>query len=155
MEQVCTRVFNQIRVGVDSIQVIMEQLSEVDLDYRFTPDKRSVRELLSHISILCRADFLIMNEATQEQMSAFYKDHSVYDLQGMETQLQLNFEFVKEAFAAYSEEELSEIKRSYWGVSYSRYEWLLQILGHVYHHRAQLHTMLVAKGAVVKVNLFE
>ena len=42
------------------------------------------------------------------------------------------------------------------GVTYSRYEWSLEIVAHLYHHRGQLHAMLVhCNGKDPKVPLFE
>ncbi|MDX8367074.1 hypothetical protein SLH52_17980 [Cytobacillus sp. IB215665] len=32
---------------------------------------------------------------------------------------------------------------SYWGVTYTRFDWLLEIVAHLYHHRGQLHATLV------------
>ncbi|WP_234007866.1 hypothetical protein [Lysinibacillus sp. FJAT-14745] len=56
----------------------------------------------------------------------------------------------------YTEVDLQDKLTSHWGVTYSRYEWLLEILAHVYHHRGQLHAMLVhCCGIDQKVPLFE
>lgn len=45
---------------------------------------------------------------------------------------------------------------SYWEVTYSRYEWLLEIVAHIYHHRGQLHAILVhSYGLDLKGSLFE
>lgn len=41
------------------------------------------------------------------------------------------------------EEELHMEMTSYWGTTYSWYEWLIEITTHLYHHRGQLHSMLV------------
>ena len=56
----------------------------------------------------------------------------------------------------FNEEELHQEMTSYWGTTYSRYEWLLEIIAHLYHHRGQLHSILVhCYGMDLNVQLFE
>ncbi|WP_442600660.1 DinB family protein [Paenibacillus sp. KN14-4R] len=155
MNQQLTSIFNQMRIVIESIVVILDQLSEDDLSIRPADHKRSVRELIDHISLICKADFLILNETTQEQMEAFYASQTLHELADVKRELLVNHTFLKEQFTKYSETELFEMKQSYWGVSYSRFEWLLQILCHLYHHRAQLHTIVTSQGKELHVNLFE
>ena len=46
-----------------------------------------------------------------------------------------NFHSLKNNYMKLSDTELLSRTTSYWGVTYTRYEWLLEILAHVYHHR--------------------
>ena len=67
-----------------------------------------------------------------------------------------NYTFLQERFMQFDEEELHEEMTSYWGTMYSRHEWLLEIVTHLFHHRGQLHSMLVHYyGMDLKVQLFE
>jgi len=148
-------VFHQMKIAIDSIVEITEQLSESDLDFRPIDNKRSIRELLCHIALICKADYLILNEATLEEMNDFYHKNNKQTIEEIKEALIVNFTNLAEDYAKYSLEELSEYKQAYWGVRYTRYEWLLEILCHLYHHRSQLHTYLTINSIELNVALFE
>ena len=112
-------------------------------------------DLFRHIAVICRADHLISCEATIDEMSEFYKHNEPITLSEIRSRLGDNFQHLKKVYADYTQEELVEIKTSYWGVSYSRYEWILEIVAHVYHHRGQLHSMLAQNVREPLVTLFE
>ncbi|MEJ9217955.1 DinB family protein [Paenibacillus glucanolyticus] len=156
MNSYCTYALHQIEVAVVSIVTIIDKLDEADLLVKPTEDKHSVGELLKHIAVICRADFHISQGAAQEEMSAYYAGVSIHNLKDIQAELLSNYSYLEQAFREMTEEELHQEMTSYWGVTYSRYEWLLEILGHVYHHRGQLHAMLVhCNGKDPKVPLFE
>ncbi|PEP54630.1 DinB family protein [Bacillus pseudomycoides] len=148
-------VLNQLEIVVESISSIIHQLGEEDLQVQPIATKRSIGELLKHISVICKADYLILNNASREEMDKFYNSIMLYTLLDIEQQLFENFRFLKKNISKYKEEELLEQTTSYWGVTYTRYEWLLEIATHISHHRGQLHTMLSHYGKDLKVQLFE
>ncbi|MEI5908310.1 DinB family protein [Bacillus spongiae] len=139
----CKSVFHQIEVAVNTIIKILNNLNEEDLKERPTPDKQSIGELLEHIAVIFEADWRISNEASEEEMISFYSGVSYQTLDSITEGLTTNFRALKEKYLNLSAEELMETTTSYWGLTYTRYEWLLEILAHVYHHRGQLHSMLV------------
>ncbi|WP_121661655.1 DinB family protein [Metabacillus litoralis] len=133
----------QIKLALDSVSTMINQLKEEDLHIKALATKRSIGELLEHISVLCEADLLILNGATEGEMSSFYNAHSYKTLEGLQQALEKHYKILEKAFLNYTENELLEMTTSYWGVTYSRYEWLLEIIAHLYHHRGQLHSLLV------------
>ncbi|RIU96587.1 DinB family protein [Oceanobacillus picturae] len=139
----CESVLNQIKVAVNTVLEIIDQLEEEDLKKRPTPNKHSVGELLEHLTVICEADWRISNEASEEEMRNFYSGVSYKNLNAIRKGLRKNFRALESNYMKLSEEELLSKSPSYWGVTYTRYEWLLEILAHVYHHRGQLHAMLV------------
>jgi len=143
MNTYCQSAFNQINVAITTIIKIMDKLEEGDLQKRPSPNKNSIGELLQHIVTICKADFLIANGASQDEMNTFYAKISYKNLSEMKKALLENFRSLEECYFPYSEEDLQQKVTSYWGVTYTKYEWLLEILAHVYHHRGQLHAMLV------------
>ncbi|MEK4115190.1 DinB family protein [Paenibacillus sp. FSL W8-0919] len=156
MNTFCTYALHQIEVAVLSVVAIIDKLTEEDLFVRPTADKHSVGELLKHIAVICRADFLISGGATQEEMSAYYAGVSLNNLKDIQAELLTSYSYLAQAFHEMSDEELHREVASYWGATYTRYEWLLEILAHLYHHRGQLHAMLVhCNGKDPKVPLFE
>jgi uncharacterized damage-inducible protein DinB len=156
MNSYCRYVFHQIRVAVKSIVEVVDCLEENDLQQRPTTTKQSIGELLGHIATICRADYYIAEGANQKEMAAFYSSVSLDSKEEIKEELLNNYTFLQEQFMRFNEEQLHEEMTSYWGTTYSRYEWLLEIVTHLYHHRGQLHSMLIhGCGVDLKVQLFE
>ncbi len=139
----CTAALHQIEIAVETIIQIIGTLAEEDVQKRPTADKHSIGELLEHLAVICEADRRIAREATQAEMEEFYTGVSYKTLTAIKAGLLTNFKALKNEYLTLSEEELKQETTSYWGVTYTRYEWLLEILAHLYHHRGQLHAMLV------------
>lgn len=156
MNKYCKSALHQIKVAVTTIVEMIEKLEENDLQKRPTPSKHSIGELLEHIAIICVADSLISDGVSQEKMNKFYLSISYKSLNEIKEALINNHQFLEDKFMNFTEVELQEEISSYWGVTYSRYEWLLEIVAHIYHHRGQLHSMLVhCYGIDPKTPLFE
>lgn len=136
-------ILHQIEIAVNTIVQMIEKLEDVDLQKRPTPNKQSIGELLTHLAVICEADWRISNEATESQMAAFYSENSYTTLQSIKDVLLTSFQSLKNNYSGLSDEELIEQTTAYWGITYTRYEWLLEIMAHIYHHRGQLHAMLV------------
>lgn len=136
-------VLHQIEIAIETILKIMNQLTEEDLQKRPTNNKHSIGELLEHLAVLCEADWHIANGATQEEMQNFYHSISYKTLHDIILGLQHHFQQIKRNCEDLSDEDWLQTATSYWGVTYTRCEWLLETLGHFYHHRGQLHAMLV------------
>ncbi|MGN7386361.1 DinB family protein [Sporosarcina sp. SAFN-015] len=147
---------NQISIAVRSIADMMDKLELSDLVIQPTENKFSIGQVVAHISLICQADLLISDEASEEQMSTFYSSNRLQTLLEMKDALLANLALLENRYLEYTEEELMQTTTSYWGVSYTRFEWLLEISSHLYHHRGQLHAMLVhCVGKDPEVVLFE
>ncbi|WP_053366589.1 DinB family protein [Bacillus sp. FJAT-27245] len=142
----CKNALNQIRIVLETIAAITDQLDDADLKFRPTENKHSVGELLEHLAMICIADFRIAQGYSKVEMDKFYPEHSYKTKQEIKDAIATNYEILREAYLGYSEAELNERITSYWGVTYSRFEWLLEILAHLSHHRGQLHAILVHCG---------
>ncbi|WP_110928626.1 DinB family protein [Bacillus massiliglaciei] len=139
----CKSALNQIKIAINSTAEIIDQLNEEDMEKRPSPDKHSIGELLEHIAMICKADLLIANGATQAEMNQFYSSVSYDHLHAIRDSLFENYQLLKETYMQCTETELQQTVTAYWGTAYSRYEWLLEIAAHIYHHRGQLHAILV------------
>ncbi|TGB01933.1 DinB family protein [Halobacillus salinus] len=143
MNMYCQSAFHQLEVVIASISEMVGQLNEEDLSFRPTVGKRSIRELLEHIASIPLADGHIANEATQEEMETFYASISLNTKDEILETLFDHFSQLKIQFENYTEDQLFTETTSWWGVTYTRFGWLLQIIAHMYHHRGQLHAVLV------------
>ncbi len=147
---------NQIEIALKTIIEMIETLKEADLQKRPASSKRSIGELLEHITVICKADLLISNGATQKEMAEYYSSVSLKSVKVVKDAIAYNYEILKDSYRNLTESELQERTTSYWGATYTRYEWLLEIVAHIYHHRAQLHTLLVyCYGKDLNILLFE
>ncbi|PFA24449.1 MULTISPECIES: DinB family protein [Bacillus cereus group] len=146
---------HQLKVAIDTSIAMLNQLTELDLQSEPIPNKRSLFEMYAHLSLICHADLLILNEATQEELHNFYLEHTPKTLHQMKQNMFRGYTLLSKTFLSYSDDELAESTTSYWGVSYSRFEWLLEIVTHFYHHRGQIHILLVEHGKDPKISLFE
>ena len=152
----CKHALHQIKVAVTTIVEMIDTLAEQDLLKRPTPNKHSIGELLEHIATICKADSLIADGASQDRMNDYYTSLSFENRFQIKEALLHNYQFLEEKFMNLTEAELQEEVTAYWGITYTRYEWLLEIVAHIYHHRGQLHAMLVhCYGIEFKVALFE
>ncbi|MCG1008821.1 DinB family protein [Salinicoccus sp. ID82-1] len=143
MEVVCQSVLKQIKVAVDTLVEIIDTLEESDLQKRPTEGKFSIGEMLEHTALICEADWRISNSATQKEMEEFYTSFSLMSLVAIKEELLHGYDSLEKNYSNLSNEQLLEKTSAYWGVTYTRYEWLLEILTHIFHHRGQLHAMLV------------
>lgn len=147
---------NQISIAVRSVGDMMDKLETSILAIQPTENKLSIGQLLAHMSLICQADLLISDEASEEQMSTFYSSNRLQTISEMREALLANYNLLENRYLEYTEGELMQTTTSYWGVSYTRFEWLLEISSHLYHHRGQLHAMLVhCVGKDPEVTLFE
>lgn len=137
-------VIKQMDLAVDSIIKLIESLNEEDLRIKPTEDKWSIGELLSHISVLSKADFLIGAGATEEELDRFYAEAEPEENKTAIIEALIeNYTYLKEGIASLQEQELLRETTSFFGVTHSRYEWLLDTQAHLFHHRGQLHSMIV------------
>lgn len=152
----CLAALHQIEVCINSLIKMIDGLSEEDLLKRPTEHKHSIGELLEHITCICEADFHISTGATKAEMTDLYCSRSYKTLAAIREGLLANFTALKSYYLNMPEELLRKNSTSYWGVTYTRYEWLLEIVAHLYHHRGQLHAILLhCYNKDPKVNLFE
>ncbi|MGM0840037.1 MAG: DinB family protein [Bacillota bacterium] len=155
MNPYCKSALHQIQVCIETLVKMIDQLEEKDLLERPDPGKHSVGELLEHIALICEADWRISNEASQENMEVFYLSVSYQNLTSIREGLLDHFKSLCSNYMNLSEKALLTETTAHWGVTYTRYEWLIQIVAHLYHHRGQLHSMLVHCGKDPGILMFE
>ncbi|MBO1579395.1 DinB family protein [Bacillus sp. XF8] len=146
---------HQLTVAVDTSIEMLNQLTELDLQSKPLQNKRSLFEMCAHLSLICHADLLILNEATQEELHTFYLEHTPETIVQMQQTMLQGYNLLSKTFLSYSNDKLAEITTAYWGISYSRFEWLLEIVAHFYHHRGQIYILLVEHSKDPKISLFE
>jgi uncharacterized damage-inducible protein DinB len=137
-------VINQMDMAVDSVVKLIHTLKEEDLNIKPTEEKWSIGELLMHMAVICKADFLIGLGASEEELDRYYEEaEPKADLESITSTLIDNYAFFRKGVAELEDAELLRETASFFGAVHSRYEWLLDTQAHFYHHRGQLHSMIV------------
>ncbi|MDQ0220460.1 DinB family protein [Peribacillus cavernae] len=149
------KMLHQLAVAVNSAIDMLEQTPDELLDWRPAENKRPIRDMFVHLAVLCKADYYIMEGYSQEDMSEFYTQAQPFTKQDIKGYMRDSFSFLNEKVNNFTESQLREEKPSYWGIVYTRFEWLLEILSHYYHHRGQIHALLTVNGCSIDVKLFE
>ncbi|MBE5104951.1 DinB family protein [Bacillus thuringiensis] len=146
---------HQLKVAVDTSIQILNQYTESDLKIKPIESKRSLFEMCTHLSLICHADLLILNGITEKELHTFYIEQTPETITQIQQMMIKGYDLLSKTFLSYSNEELAEIMTAYWGISYSRFEWLLEIVAHFYHHRGQIHSLLVDHIKDPCIPLFE
>ncbi|HDR6312909.1 TPA: DinB family protein [Bacillus cereus] len=146
---------HQLKIAVDTSIQMLNQYNETELKIQPIHAKRSLFEMCAHLSLICHADLLILNGSTDKELRTFYLEHTPETIAHMQQIMIEGYILLSKTFLSYSQEELAEVMTAYWGVSYSRFEWLLEILSHFYHHRGQVHILLCEHMKDPLIPLFE
>ncbi|KAA0766088.1 DinB family protein [Bacillus sp. SH5-2] len=145
----------QLKLAIDTSIQMLNQYKEDELKIQPIHSKRSLFEMCAHLSLICHADLLILNGSTEKELRTFYLEHTPKTIAYMQQIMLEGYNLLSKTFLSYSQEELAEVMTAYWGVSYSRFEWLLEILSHFYHHRGQVHILLCEHMKDPCIPLFE
>lgn len=117
---------------------------------------RSIFEICQHITTIPVADYLLSKSASHQEMEAFYKQHQLQKIEDMTSYFSQAMEQLYYQIIHMSFDEQYYATTSYWGVTYTKKEWILEILMHLTHHRAQLYFQLKEGGVPVSdIALFE
>ena len=96
------------------------------------------------MSVLCKADFLIGIGASEEDLDIFYEKATPdTNRKAIKDALIRNYAFLKEGIGKLYDAELLQETTSFFDIVHSRYEWLLDTKAHLFHHRGQLHAVIV------------
>ncbi len=102
------------------------------------------------------ADYHISLGYSEDKMNNLYLQHPAYTKLELKIALIEGFNQLKTAYYSFDEQKLFSIQTIYWGCTYTHFEWLLEIQSHLYHHRAELYTLLTCyRGNGFEVMLFE
>ncbi|PFQ48865.1 hypothetical protein COK05_07080 [Bacillus cereus] len=146
---------HQLKVAIDTSIHMLNQYSENDLTIQPIHSKRSLFEMCAHLSLICHADLLILNGIPEKELHTFYIKHTPVTIAHMQQTMIEGYNLLSKTFLSYSQAELAEVMTAYWGISYSRFEWLLEIVVHFYHHRGQIHLLLCEHAKDPRISLFE
>ena len=87
---------------------------------------------------------MIGSGASEDELGRFYENaEREVNHKAIVDSLINNYTYLKEGISRLQEEELLQETTSFFWVVHSRYEWLLDTQAYLFHHRGQLHSMIV------------
>ncbi len=139
---------------INSVLKLMDKIHMDDWDYRLTSEMRTLGETVQHLAAVPGADLLIMKEKTQEDVQAYEKKlQEINDVEKLKDEMvkgyrELNMYMESLSVHAF----LNETTQAFYadaGMTQAR--WLLEVITHVYHHRAQMYMYMKSKGYPVSM----
>lgn len=150
-------IFSQIKWQVESLKSLFHHVNLFSMEQEIYPGGRTCGELLNHIVLIPEADYKLSQGASYEEMPQYYHywEKELTTREMLEARLDLSYSILLDAYQELEQEELMVQTTSYWGTTFSQVEWLLMILTHLSHHRAQLYSFLKTEGENIDEPLFQ
>lgn len=124
-------------------------------DFRPADNMRSFLELANHLVQIPHVDLAILQEKSEQDIRNLEKKLSAKNVSELSHVLEEGYHLLKSYFLSLSEEEFltKETKAFYAERGMTQSKWLVEIVTHAFHHRAQLFTYL--KQTKHDVNMFD
>jgi uncharacterized damage-inducible protein DinB len=140
-----------------SINLIL-RIEDRQWNYRPKENMRSLVELVHHLVSIPLSDLTcLMEEKSEKEYRKIELDiEEIRDPAKLGTQMQTNFEKLKEYTLALSDDDLmNKITKPFYFEQggHIQIKWLMEIVTHTYHHRAQLFNYL--KQLDHDINMFD
>lgn len=151
-------IFKQIQFQVESIKCLANKVDIFMLEQEIYPGGRTCFELLTHIALIPEADVMLIKGASEAEMHDYYHywQKEVTSIEVFEARLELSMNILMDFYNQLEEDELLETKMTYWQTRQTYLDWLLVILTHLTHHRAELHSAIKQFGEDTEtIQLFE
>lgn len=151
-------IFKQIEFQVESIKTLANNVDIFMLEQEIYPGGRTCFELLTHIALIPEADVMLIKGADKSEMDDYYRywQKEVTSIEVFEARLELSMNILQDFYNQLEEDEMLDVKITYWQTRQTYLDWLLVILTHLAHHRAQLHSAIKQFGSEKElINLFE
>ncbi|MCM3734001.1 DinB family protein [Fictibacillus nanhaiensis] len=124
-------------------------------DFRPADNMRSFLELANHLVQIPHIDLAILQEKSEQDIRELEKKLSAGNVAELTHVLDEGYHLLRSYFLSLSEEDFlnKETKAFYAEKGMSQAKWLVEIVTHAFHHRAQLFTYL--KQTKHEVNMFD
>jgi uncharacterized damage-inducible protein DinB len=139
--------------GLQQLSGSLEELfSQIQTDTTWRPreNMRTLLELANHLAQIPALDLAILQGSSEPAVRAMESTLTVLDPSELIHTWHLGLARVTEYFNGLTEEEFEQkVSTAFYGHKATQAEWLLEIITHTYHHRAQLFTYLKLLGRPV------
>ncbi|RZT14504.1 MULTISPECIES: DinB family protein [Fictibacillus] len=134
---------------------LLKKADQSVFDFRPADNMRTFLELANHLVQVSHVDLAILQEKSEKEIRELEKKLSAQNVTELTHVLEEGYHLLKSYFLSLSEEEFlnKETKAFYAEKGMTQAKWLVEIVTHAFHHRAQLFTYL--KQTNHEVNMFD
>jgi uncharacterized damage-inducible protein DinB len=134
---------------------LLKKADQTVFDFRPADNMRTFLELANHLVQISHVDLAILQEKSEKEIRELEKKLSAQNVAELTHVLEEGYHLLKSYFLSLSEEEFlnKETKAFYAEKGMTQAKWLVEIVTHAFHHRAQLFTYL--KQTNHEVNMFD
>jgi uncharacterized damage-inducible protein DinB len=134
---------------------LLKKADQSVFDFRPADNMRSFLELANHLVQISHVDLAILQEKSEKDIRELEKKLSAANVGELIHVLEEGYHLLKSYFLSLTEEEFlkKETKAFYAEKGMTQAKWLVEIVTHAFHHRAQLFTYL--KQTEHEVNMFD
>ena len=134
---------------------LLKKADQSVFDFSPSDNMRTFLELANHLVQISHVDLAILQEKSEKEIRELEKKLSGQNVAELTHVLEEGYHLLKSYFLSLSEEEFlnKETKAFYAEKGMTQSKWLVEIVTHAFHHRAQLFTYL--KQTKHEVNMFD
>lgn len=133
-----------------SLEELFAQIQPDQLDWRPRENMRTVMELANHVAQVPSVDLAILQGGTEAEVRALEGSLRRSSPAELVHVWRSGLGAVAEYYGTLTPEEFeTKVGTAFYGHAMPMSEWLLEIITHAYHHRAQLFTYLKMLGRPV------
>jgi len=141
------QLLEELRKITENCCRLLSLAREEHLDYRPQEGMRSLRELANHLAQVPAVDLTILKGATEKEVQEAERSLDRSDPAGWQEVLR---DGQKELYRYIERLSLDEYENNsgtaFYGRTQTNAQWLLEIITHLYHHRAQFFMYLKLNG---------
>ncbi|EFU42240.1 DinB family protein [Paenibacillus vortex V453] len=149
--------FEELEHIVKTTSNLIAKISAEDWDYKPAHNMRSLQELVHHLVSVPAADLLILQENSEEQIRELEASIAADggDKDKLMAWMNRGLADVKSYMSGLTDEEFMQKKTKPFYLEHgsTQAKWLIEIVTHAQHHRAQMFNYLKAQG--YEVNMFD
>lgn len=150
--------FEELDLAVKTSINLILKIENSQWNYRPKENMRSLVELVHHLVSLPLSDLTcLMEEKSENEYRKIELDiEEIRDQEKLGTQMQHNFEKLKDYILSLSDDDLMNKKTKpfyFEQGGHTQIKWLMEIVTHTYHHRAQLFNYM--KQLDHDINMFD
>ncbi|MDL4840694.1 DinB family protein [Aquibacillus rhizosphaerae] len=148
---------HELELVTNTTRNLIEKVDYKDWDFRPQDNMRTLIELAHHLVLIPKSDYYcLMKEVPQDEYEKLETDLlDVTDSKTLSEQLNQNYKLLTDYILSLSEQELLNIKTApfYLEDKSTQLKWFIEIITHMFHHRAQFFNYL--KELKYEVNMFD
>ncbi len=145
----------ELALAVRTTGALLEKVTPELWGFRPREEMRTVLELANHLTQIPLVDLAILQERSQEEVHALEQALSASDAPHMRANMENGLNELSAYMSGLSEHDFlhKQSKPFYMEHGSTQAKWLVEIVTHAFHHRAQLFTYLKESG--VAINMFD